>query len=528
VTNDHAKGITNPLAAAYPVLFPYGIGGIEAEQPIKVTLKDHTQWALQYYDCRFATHHSFLFVAFALIQKCGTMHSARLQMHRKDFEKDLFILSSIMLKDLKQAEAEERRRDPISNPRVCALQKHVVTANGRVIGSDHARAQYHSMIWGTCLFLGGPTIWITINPADIHDPIAQVFAGETINMDNFNNLLGPGSHHRAKNIMSNPYAAARFFDFIVHTMLETLIGITKHGSRVTSQLGILGQVTAYFGVVEVQGRGTLHLHMLMWLASTPNSKEMEQALKTKVFREKIRIYIARNIRAHLDDLTDMNIKSMAWQPQLAYSRPADPRQEGWQEHNHESERQLVRSQQVHTCSRWTCLRMEKGQFICKRRAPWPTSEKDYIDERGNWGPKRTNGYINGYCPLLLTSMCCNMDIKLNTNGANTKDVAFYITAYATKKQKKSHNLSALMASALPYHINNPKYDDLRERNRLLLYRCINVINHEMELSGPQVVSYLMGYGDTYTSHNYNPLYTGALFSTIKHMFLTIVVGAKER
>jgi len=222
----------------------------------------------------------------------------------------------------------------------------------------------------------------------------------------------------------------------------------------------------------------------------------------------------------------MDIKSMARHPQLAYSRPADPWQEGWKEHNHESERQLVRSQQVHTCSRWTCLRMEKGQFICKRRAPWPTSKKDYVDERGNWGPKRMNGYINGYCPLLLTSMRCNMDIKLNTNGADTKDVAFYITVYATKKQK-SHNLSPLMASALPYHINNPKYDDLRERNHLLLYRCINVINHEMELSGPQVVSYLMGYGDTYTSHNYNPLYTGALFSTIKRMFPTIVVRAKE-
>ena len=33
------------------------------------------------------------------------------------------------------------------------------------------------MIWGTSLFLGGPTLWITINPADVHDPVARVFAG---------------------------------------------------------------------------------------------------------------------------------------------------------------------------------------------------------------------------------------------------------------------------------------------------------------------------------------------------------------
>ena len=143
------------------------------------------------------------------------------------------------------------------------------------------------MIWGTCLFHGGPTIWITINPADIHDPIAQVFAGETIDLDQFNSLLGPDSQCRVKNIASNPYAAARFFDCIVCAMLETLMAIKSQGSRVTSEMGILGQVAAYFGVVEAQGRGTLHLHMLMWLAGTPDTNAMEAALQTSTFREKI-------------------------------------------------------------------------------------------------------------------------------------------------------------------------------------------------------------------------------------------------
>lgn len=182
---------------------------------------------------------------------------------------------------------------------------------------------------------------------------------------------------------------------------------------------------------------------------------------------------------------------------------------------------MVWSQQVHSCSHSTCLRLEKGQLTCKRKAPWLLSDNDFVDEQGNWGPKRTHGYINGYCPLLLTSLRCNNNIKINTNGSDTKDVAFYITAYATKKQKKTHNFSALMASAMLYHVENPQYEETRERNWLLLYRCINVINRGMELSGPQVVSYLMGYGDTYTSHNYTPLYTSLFFSVIKHMFPSI-------
>ena len=97
-----------------------------------------------------------------------------------------------------------------------------------------------------------------------------------------------------------------------------------------------------------------------------------------------------------------------------------------------------------------------------------------------------------------------------------------------KKQKKTHNLSALMASALPYHTQNPWYDDIRERTQLLLYRCINVINREAKLSGPQVVLYIMGYGDNYTSHNYAPLYMRVLTSTLKRMFPKLTDAEQSR
>ena len=48
--NASQTGAHNPLAAAFPILFPYGIGGIEAEQPSKINLREHACWALQYYD----------------------------------------------------------------------------------------------------------------------------------------------------------------------------------------------------------------------------------------------------------------------------------------------------------------------------------------------------------------------------------------------------------------------------------------------------------------------------------------------
>ena len=69
-------GNPNPLAVAFPALFPYGEGGIEAERKAKLSLHEHAQWALQYYDRHFATHHSFPFVLFALVQKREAMYSA--------------------------------------------------------------------------------------------------------------------------------------------------------------------------------------------------------------------------------------------------------------------------------------------------------------------------------------------------------------------------------------------------------------------------------------------------------------------
>jgi Helitron helicase-like domain at N-terminus len=101
-------------------------------------------------------------------------------------------------------------------------------------------------------------LWITINPSDLHDPVAQVFAGETIDLNDFVQTLGPDKEKRACNIARDPYAAAKFFRFTVTTILETLFQIKVLRVQTTSDMGVLGRVSAYFGVTESQGRGTLH------------------------------------------------------------------------------------------------------------------------------------------------------------------------------------------------------------------------------------------------------------------------------
>ena len=66
---------------------------------------------------------------------------------------------------------------------------------------------------------------MTINPSDIHDLITQVFVGVDINLDNLFGCIGPDAENCANNIAADPYAAAKFFHFLIQTILKMLFAV---------------------------------------------------------------------------------------------------------------------------------------------------------------------------------------------------------------------------------------------------------------------------------------------------------------
>lgn len=358
---------------AYPCLFPYGRGGIEADREVEVDFRMHIRWALQYHDHRFATHETFPFVAFSISQRRQVMMSSRLQMQRKNFDSDARILSCITAEKMEAARREEEKGLPVSDPAVRLLRQHVYATFGRVQGSDEAPYRLRAQIWSTSISMNPPTLWITINPCDLHDPIAQIFAGENIDMDAFIATAGPSKETRARNIASNSYAAAKFFHFMIRTILETVFGIVVTKFQVKSSTGVLGKISAYFGTVESQGRGSLHLHMLLWLKGAPTAERMQILLQTTEFRAKVKAYIRANLRAHVPGLnTADDIKRTRNETEIAYSRPPHPDDLDYDEKLSDFDRRLARSKQVHTCEARRCLQYDKlGRLYCKRKAPFP-------------------------------------------------------------------------------------------------------------------------------------------------------------
>lgn len=525
--SDHNTNIDldkpNFFEKAYPILFPYGRGGIEADQESPMKFSDHIKWALQYFDRRFRKHETFPFVAFGISQRRNALGSARVQMRRRNFERDARVMAQITMEQLERAQKEEEQGLPISDPAVRLLKSHVHATIGRVVGSDQSRFQLRSQIWSTSIYLGPAYLWITINPCDLHDPIAQIFAGENIDLDTFIATHGPNKTQRAKNIASDPYAAAKFFHFLVNVIFETLFQIKVTSHRVQSKMGILGYVSAYFGTVESQGRGTLHLHLLIWLKHAPSFDEIRELLQSEEFRARIVAYIQANLRAYLPGLESAeSVKRIHQDKGIAFNRPPKPDAPNYDQNMRAFELQLARTEQVHTCKSRRCLWTDKqGRLRCKRRAPFRCALEDFVTEAGDWGPKRLYAFINGWNPGILVNARCNNDIKFLTNGADTKNVTFYVTTYSAKKQGKNFNTSAVLAQGYAYHLEHPNVeylDSVLDGQRLLLFRVVQSINREQELAAPMVMSYLMGWGDTFKSHSYSVVYWSSFVGALLKAF----------
>jgi hypothetical protein len=70
--------------------------------------------------------------------------------------------------------------------------------------------------------------------------------------------------------------------------------------------GVLGPVRGYYGTVENQGRGSLHLHMLIWLDHKLTPSLLRSYVKDAQFRKDLIGYLEDIIK---EDLSWMSFTS---------------------------------------------------------------------------------------------------------------------------------------------------------------------------------------------------------------------------
>lgn len=90
---------------------------------------------------------------------------------------------------------------------------------------------------------------------------------------------------------SNPVAVAEFFHHVCKAILGSLLATN------TGHIGILGNVSNHYGVVETNGRGMLHMHALVWVrGNLAFSTLRKRVLKDTVFAARIIDYLEKIIR----------------------------------------------------------------------------------------------------------------------------------------------------------------------------------------------------------------------------------------
>ncbi|KAF8262738.1 hypothetical protein EI94DRAFT_1600926, partial [Lactarius quietus] len=207
----------NHILGSFPCLFPYGQGGYEVDRPSLVSYDVHARWSLRYEDKRFRKYHHFIFQVFGVLQKRQLCRAAALQISRPTFLHHECQIRSLTALDFERASAEEKAWKPLSDLFMRSLRKNLSAVRAKVMGTDESQVKIRSYIWGMCVLKNPPSLWITINPADTQDPIAQLLCGEDIDLDRFCSL----DHWPSETaIASDPYAASNFFQIMINAILE--------------------------------------------------------------------------------------------------------------------------------------------------------------------------------------------------------------------------------------------------------------------------------------------------------------------
>ena len=125
----------------------------------------------------------------------------------------------------------------------------------------------------------------------------------------------------------------------------------------------------------------LHLHMVLWLSGSPSTKKMKALLLMEEFRTRIQNFITANIHADLPGYPGNAVLTIPVQPQVAFSRPENPKNPQYEKRQREAEQKIARTVQVHCCSK-ACLKVCNSRLVCKCQAPFALSNEDWINDKG--------------------------------------------------------------------------------------------------------------------------------------------------
>jgi hypothetical protein len=92
--------------------------------------------------------------------------------------------------------------------------------------------------------LGLPSFYVTINPADIYNPLVKFLTGSDIDIDNLLTEHVPEYQEQSLLVACNPAIAAKFFNIYMKAFISAVLGYDPRGKNLEGS--ILGVVKGYY------------------------------------------------------------------------------------------------------------------------------------------------------------------------------------------------------------------------------------------------------------------------------------------
>jgi hypothetical protein len=314
------------LAKMYPWLFPWGRGDFDdPERRVKIGFEAYCRYLLplsrfdaccsyllSLSDRRFAQDPTFLLFAFDSAARNRMLSKANARVHL--VPRDNMPIASLSKEQVEQFYAYQGQREdalrnhtPLPPPPVSALaaaplERGVSATTAAYLGSNEERAVLHRRLQSLVLEKGIPHVWITLNWNDLHSPFVAHYADRRVVLDL--DALGPDAvlskDERRRLIGRDPVAAAIAFDRAVKLFLHVLLAVDEATGKPLATRGILGHVNKYFGCIETQDRGALHVHFLIWLVGFPDTiARFDELLADELFADRYGRYVDATVKTQL-------------------------------------------------------------------------------------------------------------------------------------------------------------------------------------------------------------------------------------
>ena len=501
----------------FPWLFPYGKGGIDNNSIIlNISSQAHKAHLLPYHDKRFQIDKLFPIVAFNHEQIKSSSRRSYLLTQRSNVDhitSNILDIDKNTLNDIIERYGNGEHVRPITYEekkcfKVLSDVDHIAAG---VNGLLTSKKQLRTKAWSMLTYRGAPTWFITFSPADSRHPIAMYFAGDKLEWD-FEVI---SKEEQFRQIARNPVAAARFFDFVVKAFLKDILGVEHKGG------GIFGPVSHYFGMVEQQGRLTLHIHLLIWVESALSPQDIRSHLtsKDKTFTDQLIAYLQScqtgdYIQASYEEVKDMvdncdSVGQTAPTELLPEKPPALPHEpcgncteclefDDWRTRYLQTINNILFRVNHHKCSKQLCLNNKTKS--CKARFPRETRNTTEIDsESGRVLLEKHKPWLNMIMPILTFLLRCNTDTTSLLSGTAIKAAIAYITDYISKSSLKTHVIFETIKIILS---NADQILGLilsrTDKGQRLLTKLVNALIGKMDIGAPMASMYLLGNPDHYT------------------------------